>query len=162
MKVARLSTTDQILHDATHKFTITYADVAALGATNTAALALVPESGTFPAGTTVGSAKLVITDNTWDASDTGIDSILAEIGDGTDPNRFLGQVELILQGTEVVYTSAAANTQPYTYLAADTVDITFTVVTGGSPLLSEVNSGEIEVYLKVTQPFTDLAVVDGL
>lgn len=159
MVISRLSYSDQVIHGATHKIVVKAADIAAL-ATDTASLALVPTSGTVPIGTTVGDCKIKVT-AAWDFSDASINSMLVEVGDGTDPNRFIGQVQVAEDGTEVDYTVANANSQPYTYLAADTIDLTVTVAGGANPTLAECTTGEMEIYLSVRAPFDDLALVAG-
>lgn len=158
MKVARLSTTDQILHNATHKFTIDYADVAALGAATTGVIALVPETGTAPAGTVFGFAKMVITSNTW--AGASVTALTAQIGiTGGDTDALMPATEICLAGTEIVHTVVGTVTQPLVLNTADSIDILFTS-TGAN--LNVITAGEIEVYLQVTSPFTDLAVVDGV
>lgn len=160
MKLILLSPTDQKFNLATHKVVLNAADVAALGASTTGTKAIVPESGTFPIGTTARFCHLRIT-SAWDASDASINSLLIEIGDGGDTDRLLAQTELAEDGTEVDFKTGSAVSQPYTYLAADTIDALFTVSGGGSPLLSEINAGEVEIYLYIHTPSLDMGGVDG-
>lgn len=155
MKVIALPKQTRDSHLATHKVIISYTDVAALGASATGTLALFPINTagaftkTFPAGTVARFAGLNLL-TAFDFSDAGITSLTAEVGDGTDPNRLLTATELAVDGTEILYKVEGAVTQPYAYLAADTIDVLFTAANGGSPLLSECTSGEVEIYLHIT------------
>lgn len=146
MKVIRLTTQEKLEFGATHKVVIDYADVAALGASATGTIPMIPESGTIPAGTLVRCTGMRLV-TAFDFSDAGITSLLAEVGDGGDTDRFLAQTELAVDGTEVLY--AAGLAAGYAYLAADTVDVKFTAANGGSPTLAEATSGEVEFYLDV-------------
>lgn len=146
MKVHTLSLTDRLVHHASHRITVDYADVAALGASATGTLPVIPTSGTFAAGTRFRFAGFRLV-TTFDFSDTGITSLLVEAGDGTDPNRFIGQVEMAADGSYVTHSEGAATSTPYAYDAADALDIKFTAANGGSPLLSECTSGELELYI---------------
>jgi len=135
-----------MFHLATHKVIVKAADVAALGASaGPVALPIL----TVPVGTTVRFAGFNLV-TAFDFSDAGITSLLMELGDGADPNRFLLSTETAADGTEVLFQDATPVTQPYTYLVADTVDALFTAANGGSPLLSECNAGEIEIYLHIS------------
>lgn len=136
-----------------YKWIIKAADlVAATGASGTSVtLQLFPfTSGeTFPAGTCVHRAAFNLI-TAFDASDASINSLLGELGDGTDPNRFVGQTQLAVDGTEILFDAGAVSTRPYAYLAADTLDFKVTVAGGGDPTVEELNAGEIEVYAFIT------------
>lgn len=146
MKLIALSPTDARYNLATHKINISYTDVAALGASTTGTLALFPFTGTFPAGTTVRFAGANLK-TAFDASDSSINSLLVEVGDGGDTDRLLTQTELAVDGTEVLFKASALM---YSYPVADTVDALFTVAGGASPTLAEITSGELEIYLHIT------------
>lgn len=130
------------------KAIIKAADVAALGASTTGTIAIFPVSGTFPAGFKVRSAAIALV-TAFDASDASINSLLAEVGDGGDVDRFVAAVELAVDGTEVFNKGDVQTTSPYTYDVADTVDVKFTVAGGGTPTLAEINAGEFEIYLGI-------------
>jgi len=151
MKLIQLAPTDARYHLATHKVVLTYTDVAALGASATGTIPLIPTSGTFPAGTVARFAGLQLI-TAFDFSDTGITSLLIEVGDGSDTDRLLTQTELAVDGTEIFYKASAASTQPYAYLVADSIDALFTAANGGTPTLAECTSGEVHLYLHVTDP----------
>ena len=158
MKLIPLPLETVALTGFTHKVIITHADVAALGSGTSAALAIFPSSGTFPAGTAVFNAALNLT-TAFDASDAAVNSLLVEVGDGTDPNRIIDQTEIAADGTEILFAASLVATKPYAYLAADTLDATFTVAGGGSPTLAEVNAGELEIYLQIVN-LNNLEVVE--
>lgn len=151
MKLIQLAPTDARYQMATHKVVITYTDVAALGAGTTGTLAIIPTTGTFPAGTVARFAGLQLI-TAFDASDASINSLLIEVGDGGDTDRLLTQTEIAIDGTEILYKASAATTQPYAYLVADSIDALFTVAGGASPTLAEITSGEVHLYLHVTDP----------
>lgn len=135
------------------KVIVTAADVAALGAAAAAALALFD----VVAGDRVRLIGTKVT-TAFDFSDTGIDSLTAEVGDGVDPNGYLVAQQTAVDGTEIIYKTdeGAAWVGGHAYNAADTVDLTLTAATGGSPLLSECTSGEMELYFQLVS-LNDLA-----
>jgi len=159
MKLIPLAPSDRIRLMATHKVILTYTDIAALGSGTTGTITLFPTSGTFPVDTTVRfTAMQLIT--AFDFSDASINSLLVEVGDGNDTDRLLTQTELAVDGTEVLSKASAASTQPFSYTVADTVDALFTVAGGGSPTLAETTSGEVHIYLHITD-LNDLNRVAG-
>jgi hypothetical protein len=161
MKSVMLSPTDQNFHLATHKLIIDAADIAALGAATTGVIALVPTTGTFPAGTTFRFAGLHLV-TAFDFSDTGITSLLVEVGiTGGDTDKYLTSTQIAVDGTEVIYKVEGAVTQPDSENTADSVDALFTVANGGSPLLSECTVGELHLYFYVHAPFTEMRPVLG-
>lgn len=160
MELVQLSLTDAQIYSATHKVMITYSDVAALGASATGTLAIVPASGTFPIGTQVGCVGIYL-ETAFDFSDAAINSLLVEIGDGGSTARLLTQTEIAADGSSVVHKIEAAATQPYAYVAADTVDAKFTASGGASATLAECTSGKLWVLLNVLPRNTALAGVKG-
>lgn len=162
MKLLTLSPTDTQFGLATHKAIITYADLAAASAATTATFQIFPlvSGTTFPAGTVARFAGMNLV-TAFDFSDAGITSCLLEIGDGGDTDRLLTQTELAVDGTEVLYKVEGATTQPYAYLVADTIDALFTVANGGSPLVTEATSGEVHIYLHISNPLEGLEKTKG-
>lgn len=161
MKTILLAPTDQRYHRATHKIVLNYADIAALGANTTGVIPLVPASGTFPAGTHFACAKTHLV-TAFDFSDTSINSLLIEIGiTGGDTDKYLTQTQIAVDGTEVIYEAMSAATSPKNENAADSVDALFTVAGGANPTLAECTSGEIHIYLEVTEPQTRMRGVNG-
>lgn len=156
MKWIPLTPTQRTQMLATHKIVLDYADVAALGSGTTGTIALFPRTSTFPAGTVVRFAGINLK-TAFDASDASVNSLLIEVGDGGDTDRLLGQTELAVDNTEILF---KASTGMYAYAAADTVDALFTVAGGASPTLAEITSGEVEIYLHVTD-CNDLEAADS-
>jgi hypothetical protein len=153
MKIVTLTPQERTQAQATHKVILTYADLTAAATTQT--ITIFPSSGTFPAGTVARfTAMRLITP--FDFSDSSINSLLLEVGD-TDTDRLLTQTQLAADGTYVSNKVSSASTQPYAYDAADTIDALFTVAGGGTPLLNEATSGEVEVYLHITD-LADLTI----
>ena len=155
MKVISLPSQSRQFQLATHKVILTAADVAGLGASATGTLALFPinTNGSFtktvPVGTVARFAGMNLI-TAFDFSDAGITSLTIEVGDGADPNRLLTATEICVDGTEILHKVEGAVTQPYAYLAADTIDVLFTCANGGTPTLAECTVGEVEIYLHIT------------
>lgn len=144
MKLIPLPEQSVALTGFSHKVVLTYADVAALGAAASGTIAIFPSANTFAAGMCCQRVALNLK-TTFDFSDAGITSCLVEVGDGGDTDRLCAQTELAVDGTEILF--FAAPQTAYAYPVADTIDAKFTVANGGSPLLSETTSGELEIYL---------------
>lgn len=143
MKTLPLPAESVALTGYSHKVIIEAADVAAL-ATDTAALPIIPASGTFAAGLVCERVALKVV-TPFEFSDGDINSLLAEVGDGGDTDRLCAQTETF-SGSEVPFFASATN---YAYAAADSIDVTFTAAGGLGPLLSACTVGELEVYLKL-------------
>jgi hypothetical protein len=129
----------------THAIEIDYTDLS-----GTAATTLVIPILTVGLGDVVEAAGFRL-NTAFDASDAAINSLLLEVGFGGATANFIAQTELALDGTEILafVTSNSVNTIPAVFLAADTVDALFTVAGGGSPLLSELTSGKVTIYLRM-------------
>jgi len=130
-----------------YKANIKYSDLVTLGGAATTVVIPIIDA---PVGLVVLQCALNLI-TAFDASDASINSLLAEVGDDGDTDRFLSQTECAVDGTEVLakVMPNSVDTMPYAYLVANAIDIKFTVAGGGSPLLSELTSGEVEVYLQV-------------
>lgn len=153
MKIIPLAPESRMFHLATHKVIVKAADVAGLGASaGPTALQIFPATGkTVPAGTTVRFAGFNLVTAFDSSTDTGITSLLIEVGDGGDTDRYITSTQIHVDGTEILYQDAKPVTQPYTYLTADGIDALFTAANGGTPLLSEIDSGELEIYLHISR-----------
>jgi hypothetical protein len=164
-QVIPLAPEDAMFGLATHKVVITAAMLAGLGAGATLTLQLFPAqtpsqfaAGTAPTGTNpVGliarfAGMHLVT--AFDFSDSSINSLLAEIGDGGDTDRLMTQKQLAVDGTEVLEWAEAATTQPYAYPIVDTIDLLLTAAGGGDPTVQEATSGEVEFYLHLSRPAT--------
>lgn len=149
MKILPLTPEERMFNLATHKVIISYSDLTTAATTQTTQI-FPSGSGTAAAGTTVRFAGLYLV-TAFDFSDSSINSLLCEVGDGGDTDRFLTQTEIAADGSYVSNKTSAATSQPYTYDSADGIDVKFTVAGGGSPLISEATSGVVELYLHITQ-----------
>jgi len=136
------------LHNATHVAVITHLDLVDLGANATGTIAIAPMTGAFPARTYVGNVKMLL-DTPFTDSDASLNSLLVEVGDGGDTDRLLGQTQILGEVTEVITKTANANSQPYAYEAADTVDALFTAAGGASPTLAEITAGKLRIFLEI-------------
>lgn len=149
MQVFPLAEQEMAKTGFTHAVKITYEDLTDTAAT-TKTLAIYPEEGTFSAGTYCLRTGLKLV-TAFDASDTGINSLLVEVGDGGSTARLMPQTQIAADGTEITdfVTSNNTTSLPYAYVSADTIDAKFTVAGGASPLLSELTSGEVWLLLQV-------------
>ena len=149
MTTTTLSPTDQVFWDATHKVVITAADVAELSA-DAATLALF----TAPVKTRVSLSAMVL-NTAFDASDTAINSLLMEVGDDGDTDRYLASIQLAVDGTEILYRAPGLAANDYIYITENTVDVLLTAAGGANPTLAEINAGQVTLYFKV-QDVNDL------
>ena len=88
-------------------------------------------------GTYVEKAGLVLKTPFEDASDAALDDTKVSIGNGSNTNEHGGAWQVNENGTEVL---ADVDSTPYTYLAADTIDILVESMTAKS--LVNIDTGE--------------------
>lgn len=145
MKTETLSINEAAVLGYTHRVQVTYADLTSSGATQTIALLTVA-----PGDIVRHAAFKLVTPFV----NSGLSSLVPEVGDGGDVDRFIdnaagGGTEVLGTATEIdVYAAPnATGTYPYAYVAADTVDVTFTGNTTG---LSSSTAGEIHFFLNVS------------
>lgn len=141
-----LSAEETRISGFTHKATVPYTTVVTVGAGNTTASIAIMD---VVAGDVVGPCGYVITE-AWNDSDGSMNSIVIEVGDDADPNRHLASTgtQLAEDGTEVDYFAGVALvTTPYAYVAANTVDVLFTVAGGANPTCAEITSGSVDIFL---------------
>ena len=87
-----------------------------------------------------------------EASANGGVSVDSSGGDDGSTGRYIDAQQVAVDGTEILYyagNAVATPLAPYAYIVANAVDALFTVANGGSPLISEVTSGEVEIYLGI-------------
>lgn len=147
-----LSSEEALASGFTHRIKVTAADLTDADTAQTLQLLPQTSGSTLPAGTYVRSAGLKLV-TAFDASDDAdIDSLTVIVGDGSDDNRFIVATELAADGTEIDYavTANAVDSLPYAYTAADTIDAIFTCSGGASPTLAEIDSGEVWIYLTLS------------
>lgn len=138
----------------THRCTIPYSTAATVGGAATTATVAILD---VPVGTVVTDRCAYVNTEAWDASDASINSLTISVGDDGDVDRYMQVTtpQLAEDGTEVDYfislagAAPATSTAPFVYTTANTVDVVFTVAGGGSPLMNELTSGSVDIYLQV-------------
>ena len=128
----------------THKCIVTHSDITESTADTDQTIALL----SVAAGDVVEKAAYKLVTAFSDASDSNLNDTKVQVGDGADTDRFIAATQVNVNGTEVLY-AANANTTSYAYTAADTVDLLVESMTAKS--LSDLDAGEIHVYLAVTK-----------
>lgn len=123
---------------------ITHEDITEVTANTAQVIALL----TVEAGDLVRICATLVKRVWKDVSDAAFNTTAITIGDGGSANRFLASQELNENGTEVLY-KGGANTTPFAYTTADTIDITFNAMAAKS--LSDIDQGELLVFLGVTR-----------
>lgn len=128
---------------------LTYADIAQL--TSGTAQAIIPANalavatGVSPIGAyVVHFAPVVVT--AVAASAGTLTTLTYVVGDGGSTNRFVASANAMAAAVGVAYTSK------YQYLAADTIDIIFTLNTNSTAVISSVatlSAGQIDFYVKI-------------
>jgi len=144
MKVFELPAETKSATGFSHKAIVTVADITESAADTDQTIALL----SVAAGDVVEKAAYKLVTAFSDASDAALNDTKVQVGDGADTDRFIAATQVNVNGTEVLY-AANANTTSYAYTAADTVDLLVESMTAKS--LSDLDAGEIHVYLAVTK-----------
>jgi len=144
MKVFELPAETKSATGFSHKAIVTVADITESTADTDQTIALL----SVAAGDVVEKAAYKLVTAFSDASDAALNDTKVQVGDGADTDRFIAATQVNVNGTEVLY-AANANTTSYAYTAADTVDLLVESMTAKS--LSDLDAGEIHVYLAVTK-----------
>lgn len=127
---------------ATHKATLTYADLTETTADTDQTIAA--KNAVAGQMVEVIGGKLVTAFK--DASDAALNSTVVSVGDGADPNHYLASWQVNENGTEASYFLGTGVRGIYT--AADTIDVLVESMVGKS--LSNIDTGELVLYLAVT------------
>ncbi|RME72850.1 MAG: hypothetical protein D6781_01575 [Verrucomicrobia bacterium] len=125
-----------------HKVVIKHDD---LTETSAGAAQVIQAVGVNPGDLVVACAARVVT-AFKDASDAAFNTTAVTVGDGGDPDRFLASQETNANGSTVT-AKGGANTTPYAYTAADTIDVTVNSQTGKA--LANIDTGELHIFLKI-------------
>jgi hypothetical protein len=136
----------------THKATLDFNDLIALGAVANGVIQLFPTVGNAPAGTVARRVALNLT-TPFVFSDGTITGCVAEVGDGNSTARLCAQTQLATAGTPVPY---FAQSTTYAYPIADSIDIKFTAAGGATHLVNTATAGQVDVYLELVN-INDLA-----
>lgn len=144
MQVYELPANTKAATGFTHKAVVTHSDLTETTADADQTIALL----SVAAGDVVEKAAYKLVTAYSDASDAAFNDTKVQVGDGGDTDRFIAATQVNENGTEVLF-AANANTTAYAYTAADTVDLLVESMTAKS--LSELDAGEIHIYLAVTK-----------
>ena len=144
MKVFELPIETKASTGFSHKAIITSDDLTVTTADADQTIALL----SVPAGALVVKAAIKLVTPFEDLSDSALNDTQVQLGDGGDTDRFVTATQVNDNGTEVYYKSHA-NTTAYAYTSADTIDLLVESMAAKS--LSDIDAGELHVYLAVTE-----------
>jgi hypothetical protein len=148
MNVEQLGIELQARTGFTHKFTIDYTDLVALGAAGSGAIVLAP----YTAGTFVLAAAHRVESGFVGPSVTNLVIDVGHNGATTDdPDAYIDNVEIATAGTEILYqdgNGAVFATLRTGYGAADAGNIEATFTATGANL-NVLTAGKVHVYLKI-------------
>ena len=144
MKVYELPAETKAATGFSHKAVVTHSDLTESTADTDQTIALL----SVAAGDVVEKAAYKLVTAFSDASDAALNDTKVQVGDGADTDRYIAATQVNVNGTEVLF-AANANTTAYAYTAADTVDLLVESMTAKS--LSELDAGEIHIYLAVSK-----------
>jgi hypothetical protein len=144
MQVYELPNETKAATGFTHKAIVTHVDLTEATADTDQTIALL----SVVAGDVVEKAAYKLVTAFKDASDAAFNDTKVQVGDGTDTDEYIAATQVNENGTEVLF-AANANTTAYAYTAADTVDLLVESMTAKS--LSNIDAGEIHIYLAVTK-----------
>lgn len=140
MQVIKLNEQEKAETGYNWKAVITHADLTETTADTDMTIALISTA----IGAIVKDAAFYLKTAFEDASDAALNDTKVSVGDGGSSARFLAAIQVNENGTEVD-ASGSANTTPYVYTAADTIDLTVESMAAKS--LSNIDTGELWVYI---------------
>jgi hypothetical protein len=144
MQVYELPNETKAATGFTHKAIVTHEDLTESTADTDQTIALL----SVAAGDVVEKAAYKLVTTFEDASDAAFNDTKVQVGDGTDTDEYIAATQVNENGTEVLF-AANVNTVPFAYTAPDTVDLKVESMTAKS--LSNIDAGEIHIYLAVTK-----------
>ena len=144
MKTYELPAETKAATGFTHKSVVTHTDLTESTADTDQTIALL----SVVAGDVVEKAAYKLVTAFSDASDAAFNDTQVQVGDGNDTDEYIAATQVNENGTEVLF-AANVNTVPFAYTAADTVDLLVESMTAKS--LSNLDAGEIHIYLAVTK-----------
>ena len=144
MKTYELPTETKAATGFTHKSVVTHTDLTESDADTDQTIALL----SVVAGDVVQKAAYKLVTAFSDASDAALNDTQVQVGDGNDTDEYIAATQVNENGTKVLF-AANVNTVPFAYTAADTVDLLVESMTAKS--LSNLDAGEIHIYLAVTK-----------
>lgn len=140
MQIIPLTIEESANSGLTHKVVITYSDVILL--TSGTAASIYPGFN----GSTNGPAGLAVLDVHWrvvTAFTFSPGTLVFSLGDGGDAARFVAASTDL---KTAAFGTGAITKYPYTYAAADTIDIT---ITAGAGALTSATAGEVHLFLRL-------------
>lgn len=144
MKTFELPAETKAATGFTHKSIVTHVDLTEATADTDQTIALL----SVVAGDVVEKAAYKLVTAFKDVSDAALNDTKVQVGDGTDTDEYVAATQVNENGTEVLF-AANVNTVPFAYTAADTVDLLVESMAAKS--LSNIDAGEIHIYLAVTK-----------
>jgi hypothetical protein len=144
MKTYELPAETKAATGFTHKSIVTHEDLTESTADTDQTIALL----SVVAGDVVEKAAYKLVTAFKDVSDAALSDTKVQVGDGADTDEYIAATQVNENGTEVLF-AANVNTVPFAYTAADTVDLLVESMTAKS--LSNIDAGEIHIYLAVTK-----------
>jgi hypothetical protein len=144
MQVYELPNETKAATGFTHKAIVTHVDLTESTADTDQTIALL----SVVAGDVVQKAAFQLVTAFSDASDAAFNDTQVQVGDGSDTDEYIAATQVNQNGTKVLF-AANVNTVPFAYTAADTVDLLVESMTAKS--LSNIDAGEIHIYLAVTK-----------
>lgn len=145
MKVFELPAETKAATGFTHKAIIDHVDLTVTTADADQTIALL----SVPAGALVVKAAIKLVTAFEDLSDATLNDTKVQLGDGGDTDRFVTATQVNDNDANEVFFKSHANTTAYAYTSADTIDLLVESMTAKS--LSDIDAGELHVYLAVTE-----------
>ena len=142
MRLEPLSSEERFQGGFTHRAVLTYADLTETAANTAQTIAIYSAA----VGQAVAKAATRLVTEFEDASDTAFNTTTLIVGDDGSTNRFIASQELNANGTVVTY-KGNANTTPYVYVTANTVDAVFGSM--AAKALNDIDTGEVHILLEV-------------
>lgn len=143
MEKYRLSAEETRQTGYTHRYRLTFLDLASMLTVNTA---LAINLRAVTAGAVISGVATRLVTPFQATGDAAFNTTAITLGDGGSANRYLASQELNANGAFVV--AKAAGT-PYAHVGAENVKITFNAM--AAKALASLNAGVLEVYLAVGQ-----------
>ena len=141
-QVYRCTIAEQAAMGASHKITVTYADLLTATTTNEAMTCTIPILAKMGAEVVYADLKTAFAGTTFT---NGTTSLTCIIGDGGDDDRFLASMQVAAANTEIWLKYGTGTKLAYT--TTDTIDIKFQP--NAENTLDELTAGEITFYLNL-------------
>ena len=144
MQVYELPNETKAATGFTHKAIVTHVDLTETTADTDQTIALL----SVVAGDVVQKAAFQLVTAFSDAGVAAFNDTTVQLGDGSETVEAIAATQVNENGTEVLF-AANVNTVPFAYTAGYTVDLLVESMTAKS--LSDLDAGEIHIYLAVTK-----------